>query len=49
MLTLNGLRGDQLTEPYQIFESALLSCKDADSNAKDLTVNQKCLDITHLV
>ena len=48
MLRLNGLGGDKLTEPYQRFECAL-SMKDADSNGKDLTVNQKCLDITHLV
>ena len=26
-----------------------LAMKDADSNGKDLTANQKCLDITHLV
>ena len=29
-------------------DRALFVNKDADSNGKDLTVNQKCLDITHL-
>lgn len=42
------MAGGQARADMRHFGRALFVNKDADSNGKDLTVNQKCLDITHL-